>query len=154
MDDGTDIEDSQFGDSGVEAIRIQDHPRLQGLLLAANQRIDDSGDRIFVIVLLTLALCYFLLANDFKFGDFDLGPWAAWHSCLFVLVGHFIVFGLLNGRAEEMAYREMRGEILAKLRVRELDLYELIAAMNMTICNEYREVLTHLKKEDGARTGK
>jgi hypothetical protein len=134
----------------MSTLRIDDWPRLHGLLLSAEQRIDDSGGAVFGSLLVSLIVCYFLIANGVVLGDIDLAEYNVWHSYVFLFIGHFVLFGVLNERSEKAAYQELREEILAEIRARGFDLFAVISAIEEGTGGEMKQVAAMLKKEEQA----
>jgi hypothetical protein len=97
-----------------------------------------------------LIVCYFLIANGVVLGDIDLAEYNVWHSYVFLFIGHFVLFGVLNERSEKAAYQELREEILAEIRARGFDLFAVISAIEEGTGGEMKQVAAMLKKEEQA----
>jgi hypothetical protein len=126
----------------------REHPRLYGILLSVNQRVDDAGSNaIWIFGLAAVGLC---VAIHLRWLEPVLGVEmdsvrSGGVYTLIILVAIFIG-GSYIGWLERRAYAAHREEIRQALRGTDLDRYTLLAAIETD--DSLEDVRPLIKKDD------
>jgi hypothetical protein len=130
----------------VSAFKEQYKP-LYGLLLAANQRLEEVGDlAIWFLILLAIGCSVGLhLAWLDEWIGYSLAALRNWYVYILIWLAAFALFGIHISIGQKWVYAQLRSEIAAAMRRNGYSQYTLLAEIEGDLA--VKRIAEHLKQD-------
>jgi len=120
---------------------------LYGLLLVANQRLEEVGDLAFWFLILLAIGCSVGLHLEWldELAGYPLAALRNWYVYVLIWLAAFALFGIHISVGQKLVYTQLRPEIAAAMRRNGYNQYTLLAEIEGDLA--VKRVAAHLKQD-------